>query len=123
VTDTVPDGVGSRDDDAVDDLGWYDEATAARLRGVRRPGPAARPVTVSRGWRRAIGGGAIMTAAALGARDVFAGPTNDPVIEEIDTDHGREALPVVFIHVPGAPRASRVLLRPWLLTVVRPPLR
>jgi len=95
---------------------FYDDATwdaVDRWHAARRPVPAE----VASGWRAGIGATALMTAVALGVQDVLDPKHNDPIIEEIDLDalwSGGE-LPVVYHHVPGAPRASRAIVRPWLI--------
>jgi len=80
---------------------FYDDATwdaVDRWHAARRPVPAE----VASGWRAGIGATALMTAVALGVQDVLDPKHNDPIIEEIDL-------------VPGAPRASRAIVRPWLI--------
>ena len=94
-----------------DDL--YDERTLGRLGGAsRRRGPSE----IVRGWRGGLGAGAIMTTAMLGVRDMIEPEQRDPVIEEIDLDRFVDLdAPVVYHHVPGAPKASVAIVRPWLL--------
>jgi len=74
------------------------------------------PVEVSHGWRAGVGATALFAAAALGVHDVLEPERRTPVIEEVDLDSlalGDDA-PVHYFHVPGAPRASRAVVRPWL---------
>lgn len=91
----------------------YDELTRRRIERAGRRVAAARPVA-GRG-RRVAGGGALLTAVALGVREVLEPEESRPVIEELrPADDG--VLPaVVLLLVPGAPRRSRALVRPWLL--------
>ncbi|GEM_PF-6338348 len=97
----------------LDDL--YDERTLGALEGrtARRPIPPA----VVRGWRGSLGAGAIVTATVVGTRDVLEPERKDPIVEEVDVDSlGPPAgAPVVYHHVPGLPKASRAVVRPWLL--------
>ncbi|MGH9245211.1 MAG: hypothetical protein ACRD29_13030 [Acidimicrobiales bacterium] len=94
----------------------YDDATVARLRRrVVRAG-ADHGETRAAGWRRGATAGAMVTALALGLRDVFAPESDEPVTFEIDLDGASPPdQPVTVVLVNGAPRASRVVVRPWLL--------
>ena len=88
----------------------YDELT---LRRIDRP--TRRPVRRASAPRRAVGGGALLTAVALGLQEALE-PQSKPVIEEIrlaDDDEGEPAVRLLL--VPDAPRLSRALVRPWLL--------
>jgi hypothetical protein len=93
----------------VDEL--YDELTLRRIdRPPRRP--VRRQATAP---RRALGGGALFTAVALGLQEALE-PDTKPVIEEIRPADDDESLPAVsLLLVPDAPRVSRALVRPWLL--------
>ena len=99
--------------DEFDDL--YDEITLAALDRATTP---RRPVPerVASGWRAGVGATALMTAAALGLQEVLDPKAHDPIIEELDvgTLTPRGDAPVVYFHVPGNPRASRAIVRPWL---------
>jgi hypothetical protein len=88
----------------------YDPPTLARVE--RGPSPGRRPVP---GARR--GGAAVALAALLrGVGDVLQPERVKEVVEEIDLDSLVDShQPIVYIHVPGAPAASRVIVRPWLL--------
>jgi hypothetical protein len=99
--------------DDFDDL--YDDVTCAVL--DRWHGPAKSvPAEVASGWRAGLGATALFTAAALGVQDVLEPKRHDPVIEEIDLDAlSSDDLPVVYHHAPGYPRASRAIVRPWLV--------
>lgn len=105
--------------DPADLDGIYDPATLARLdRPVRTRSESpdgGRPTTTGR-WRRGTATGVLITGLGLGLREVLAPAPNEPVIEEIDPNGllDREQ-PVRFVLVEGAPRASRIVLRPWLL--------
>ena len=95
----------------------YDEATLRRL-GVAPPAgaPAAAP---DRGARAGVVGASAMalalTAALRGVGDALE-PDAGHVVEA-EVDPGWEAFadrPVQFVPVWGDPRASVVLVRPWL---------
>jgi hypothetical protein len=93
----------------VEDL--YDELTVRRIdRPTRRP--VRRQATAP---RRALGGGALLTAVALGLQEALE-PHAKPVIEELRPADDDELEPAVsLLLVPDAPRLSRALVRPWLL--------
>ena len=97
-----------------DDHDLYDDETWSQIlrwRAERRPMPA----DVERGWRATVGATALFTAAALGVRDALELERNTPVIEEIDLDAlANPDAPVLYHHVPGRPRSSRAVVRPWL---------
>jgi hypothetical protein len=87
----------------------YDELTLRRIdRGTR---PRKRRATAP---RRAIGGGALLTAVAFGLQEVLE-PESKPVIEEIRPADDESLPAVTLLLVPDAPRQSRALVRPWLL--------
>lgn len=94
----------------------YDDATAARL---QRSGPRRSAIhrpSRPTGWRRGAVTGTLLTGLALGLQEVFDPPPDEVVLEEVDLDglpHTGEAVSVVLVE--GAPRASRVILRPWLV--------
>ena len=95
----------------------YDDATWDVVDRWHTP-PRRLPAEVASGWRAGLGATALMTAVALGVQDVLEPKRRRPVIEEIDLDalwSGGE-LPVVYHHVPGAPKASRAIVRPWLFS-------
>ncbi|MEY2403605.1 MAG: hypothetical protein QOD38_1156, partial [Acidimicrobiaceae bacterium] len=82
--------------------------------------PRRMPPEVASGWRASVGATALMTAVALGVHDVLEPKRHDPIIEEIDLDSlWSDQLPVSYHHVPGAPRASRAIVRPWLIADAR----
>jgi hypothetical protein len=97
----------------LDDL--YDDATVAaldRFVRVRRPVPEV----VAAGWRGRLGAGAIATAAMIGVGEALAPERNEPVIEEVEVDGPPDLRqPVTVLLVPGAPRSTRAIVRPWLL--------
>jgi len=95
----------------------YDDATRRALDRWSTPATRSRP-DVAQGWRAGLGAGALLTAAALGVQDVLEPKQRTPIIEEIDLDSFAlgDDVPVTYIHVPGAPRASRAIVRPWLFT-------
>ena len=99
--------------DDFDDV--YDDVTRRAL--DRWPKSAERmPAVVANGWRAGVGATALLTAAALGVQDVLEPKRRTPVIEEVDLDSFAlgDEVPVVYHHVPGLPKASRAIVRPWL---------
>jgi hypothetical protein len=90
----------------------YDDRTLELLdRGQRR-----RPSPVPSRWRQRTAAGAVVTALAIGVREVLEPERRDEIVEEIDTDGLLDpTLPVRYIHVAGAPKASVAIARPWLL--------
>jgi hypothetical protein len=89
----------------------YDERTLAALhRGAGEPAAEVRRPPARRG-----GFGAMLTGMALGLREVLdPEPPGDAVVElRPDVDDAGERW-VSYVHVPGAPTASRVVVRPWL---------
>ena len=95
----------------------YDDVTRRAVdRWSVSPSPTG-PVT-AQGWRAGLGATAFFTAAALGVQDVLEPKQRTPIIEEIDLDSFAlgDDVPVTYIHVPGVPRASRAIVRPWLFT-------
>ncbi len=101
-----------RDGPAVDEV-EYDELTRRRIERAGRSVSRARPVARRTG--RVAGGGAMLTAVAFGLRDVLDPDASRPVIEEIRPAEDGVLPAVVLLLVPGAPRLSRALVRPWLL--------
>jgi hypothetical protein len=93
----------------------YDDATRRALDRWSVSASASGPV-VAHGWRAGLGATALLTAASLGVQDVLEPKQRTPIIEEIDLDSFAlgEDVPVTYIHVPGVPRASRAIVRPWL---------
>ncbi|MEY2431916.1 MAG: hypothetical protein QOC92_1641 [Acidimicrobiaceae bacterium] len=100
-----------------DDLAdLYDDVTCAVLDRQDTARTPASPEVAS-GWRAGVGATALLTAVALGVHDVLEPKRRAPVIEEIDLDTlgPSERAPVVYHHVPGVPKASRAIVRPWFL--------
>ena len=97
------------DDDLYDSETW---SLILRWNAERTPVPAE----VSHGWRANVGAAALFTAASFGVADVLEPKRRDPVYEEVDLESFalREDAPVVYHHVPGWPRQSRAVVRPWL---------
>jgi hypothetical protein len=104
-------------------LAALDRASAAADRHGRSAGSgsasasasAAGPTGTRAGNR--IAASALVTGLALGLRDVFDPPKHDPVVIEVDADGQLDPdRPVDVVLVPGAPRASRATVRPWLLS-------
>lgn len=97
--------------DDFDDL--YDDVTLGRLDRAERRSIAK---DVVRGWRGGLGAGVIATTAMIGVRDVVEPDLRDPIIEEVDLSRFvDDNAPVTYHHVPGAPKASHAVVRPWLL--------
>jgi hypothetical protein len=105
--------------DDLDDV--YDDVTRAALDRWNRP-PNPVPAEVASGWRSGVAATALLTAAALDVRDALEPKRRTPIIEEVDLDAllREDDRPVVYHHVPGAPRASRAIVRPWLFPSPHP---
>jgi len=59
--------------------------------------------------------GAVVASLVLGAREALDPEAAHEAVVELDPVAERGRLgPVTFVYVPGNPRASRILLRPWL---------
>lgn len=57
----------------------------------------------------------MLTGMALGLREVLdPEPPSDAVVELRPDADDAGARWVTFVHVPGAPGASRLVIRPWL---------
>jgi hypothetical protein len=99
--------------DDLDDV--YDGITRAAIdRWQRSPNPV--PAEIASGWRGGLAATALLTAVALGVQEVLEPKRRTPVIEEIDLDAlWSDDLPVVYHHVPDGPKASRAIVRPWLI--------
>ena len=90
----------------------YDPATLAVIDGWSSVTRTVEPVPA---WRRAAAAGALTTALATGVREALEDEAEDPVVE-IDRAPERTRLePVTLYFVPGEPRATVALVRPWLL--------
>lgn len=87
----------------------YDAETLAAL-DRWAPGAGAEPLR--RGGR--VGAGALLVGLALGLRDAFDDDRGDPVVEPDPGGGPEEGRWVTFVYVPGAPAASRIIVRPWL---------
>jgi hypothetical protein len=99
----------------LDDL--YDDVTCAVL-DRWSASPKSDPAKVASGWRAGVGATALFTAAALGVLEVLEPKRRTPIIEEIDLDTiaPSERAPVEYHHVPGVPKASRAIVRPWRIS-------
>jgi hypothetical protein len=99
---------------SLDDV--YDDLTLAR---IERDTPSHdRPAL--RGWRRGTATGVIVTGLVVGMREAVEPERRDEIVEEVDLFGVVDpAAPVVYVHVPGAPAASRAYVRPWLLPALR----
>ena len=74
--------------------------------------PAAFDPHAVRGMRGRIAAGAVVTGLVLGFEAVFAAERPKEVIEEVDpNDLLWLDQPVVYLHVPGAPRSSVAFVR------------
>jgi hypothetical protein len=90
----------------------YDPATLRAIEGWSADGPTVEPLPV---WRRAAFAGAVTTALVTGVREALEDDEAEPAVE-IDRGRGRARLePVTLYLVPGEPRASVAIVRPWLL--------
>lgn len=94
----------------------YDDVTRAAL-DRWQTAPRSVPAAVATGWRAGLGATALLTAVALGVQEVLEPKRRTSVIEEIDLDTlgQSEHAPVVYHHVLGHPKASRAVVRPWLM--------
>jgi hypothetical protein len=90
----------------------YDPATEARITGT----PRRRTVRQASRTRRTLGGGALLTAVALGLQEVFDPRDGDEIVLFVDAggepDDGQ---PVTFDYDPTSAARSRAHVRPWLL--------
>jgi hypothetical protein len=89
----------------------YDEQTLAALdRGAVRSGGHWRPPSARPGLA-----GVMLAGSALALRDLLeTEPDTDAVVEFRPEDGDPAPRWVTFVYVPGAPRASRIVVRPWL---------
>jgi len=99
----------------------YDEETLAALdswssgrRAVAddsasSPAPAAAPRRGPRGL-----GMALLAGTTLGVRETFESEGDHEALVELDPDIDVGEQWITFIHVPGNPQASRIVIRPWL---------
>jgi hypothetical protein len=88
----------------------YDDATLAAL-DAWQPRRGAEP---PKRLGRAGLAGLVLTSMALGLREALEGDDDEP-LAEFRPDAGDPAERwVTFVHVPGAPSASRLVIRPWL---------
>ena len=78
-------------------------------------GPRAVAVEGRPGWR-GLTAGVALNAMVLGVGDALGeGPEHEAIVELRRRRRRGRARPVTFVMVPGAPRASRLIVRPWLL--------
>jgi hypothetical protein len=91
----------------------YDERTLAAI--DRRP-PAPRATAEPPARRRHGLAGALVTGMALALREVYEPPPEGDGVVEFRPDSGDPPDDewVTFVFVPGAPTASRLIVRPWL---------
>jgi hypothetical protein len=90
----------------------YDELT---LRRIDRAAPRQAVRRTVTGPRRTLGGGALLTAVALGLQEALQPEEAQAVIEEIRPADDDTLPAVTLLLVPDAPWQSRALVRPWLL--------
>lgn len=57
---------------------------------------------------------ALLAGTTLGLRESFEGEGDHEALVELDPDVEPAEQWITFIHVPGQPRASRIIVRPWL---------
>ena len=90
----------------------YDPATLAV---IDRWSSESRTVEPAAPWRRAAFAGAVTTALVTGVADALEDEADEAVVE-IDRGVSRTPLEAVTLYfVPGEPRASVAIVRPWLL--------
>jgi hypothetical protein len=91
----------------------YDERTLAAIDGRtdRIEGEPWQPTA-----RRRSLGSAVLTGMALALREIYDPPPDGDDVVEIRPDSGEppDERWVTFLFVPGAPEASRLIVRPWL---------
>jgi hypothetical protein len=89
----------------------YDEPTLAALDRASGEPPPDRVLET----RRPRLAGALLQASSLAMRDVFEAAPEKDAIAEFRPDEGDPTQQwVTFVYVAGAPRASRLIIRPWL---------
>ena len=115
---TVVDGDDRRDEDdawALEDV--YDDETVALIERAARP-PRGTEGVIPRG--RSGMTGLVMAGMMTGVADVLDPEREQPEMVEFSPDRpDPETMPVQFVHVPGDPQASRLILRPWLFGQLR----
>jgi hypothetical protein len=89
----------------------YDDDTLARLDSWR----GARAGTAVPAWRRGSAAGLVVTGLALGVREALEPDRRDPVVEEVDVSGLDGSAAVTVLFVPGNPKATIAIVRPWLL--------
>jgi hypothetical protein len=106
----------------------YDPDVLARIDRVLAAGPAGdgdgagedghaeAPVIPRYPVARRLGlGGAVLAGAMLGVAEVLEPErARQHVIEHVPDQLPADDQPVSYHHVPGHPRASRIVVRPWL---------
>jgi hypothetical protein len=102
------------DDDGAIDCAEDGDWSMSRADSVdSEPNPDNAPI----GFRQRFGtGGAIVVGAMLGVAEVFEPDRAKQTIIEFAPDGVDENQQLVtVVYVPGEPRASRLIIRPWLL--------
>ena len=91
----------------------YDELTERR---IDRSTLERRTVRSTPRSRRALGGGALMAAVALGLQEVFDPRDEEEIVLEVDASGAPDAdRPVVVEYDPYSAARTRAHVRPWLL--------
>jgi hypothetical protein len=88
---------------------WSSGRRAAPVDAEPSPVPGAVPRRGPRGL-----GMALLAGTTLGLRETFEDEGDHEALVELDPDVDIGEQWITFIHVPGDPRASRILIRPWL---------
>lgn len=57
---------------------------------------------------------ALLAGTTLGLRESFEDEGDHEALVELDAEVEPAEQWITFIHVPGRPRASRIIVRPWL---------
>lgn len=103
-----------------DTLGAIESWARGRVSGQPSvPGSAPTDVTIEPAGRRdvrSLGAGAAMLAAGMfGLADALEPEKVRPATVEYVPDEAHDDQAVTYLHVPGDPRASQIIVRPWLL--------
>jgi hypothetical protein len=91
----------------------YDDETLAAL-DAWQPRQGAEP---PRRLGRAGLAGLVLSGLALGLREVLEDDDDDDLVEYRPEAGDPGERWVTFVYVPGAPGASRLVIRPWLAPV------
>jgi hypothetical protein len=100
----------------------YDDDELARIERATRDPESAGPAEVRAYPRARRFGivGAVMTGAMVGVAEVLEPErARQHIIEYVPDRVDESGQPVTYHHVPGDPRASRIVVRPWLFGRLR----